>query len=108
MLLRIWAIALCAIAPLTSRGEPISLHCARGVPDYPRAEMTLSTQSSHVVDVTFVGYRPSRVRAEWSLRDCLNTAMKLDGSRPIVGSLWYRDGAAHSVQELLLRLEKRP
>jgi hypothetical protein len=89
-----------------SAAEPIALYCARGVADYPDAEMTLSAAGKHVVNVTFVGYRPSRVRAEWSLRDCLNTALKLDASHGVVGTLWYRERLSATPQELLLRLEK--
>ncbi len=82
--------------------EPsISLYCARGVTDYPDAELTLSTRGSHLVKVVFVGYRPSRARADWSLRDCLSTAIKFDGSRDIVASLWYRDRALRSPPEPL-------
>jgi hypothetical protein len=69
---------------------PVNLWCARGTPDYPDARMTLSARGSHALDVEFVGYRPSRGRADWSLRDCLHTASRLDGSRDIVASLWYR------------------
>jgi hypothetical protein len=69
----------------------ISLYCARGVPDYPDAEMSISERNEHVVNVVFVGFRPSRGRAQWSVRDCLSTAAKLDGSRNIVVSLWYRE-----------------
>ena len=67
--------------------------------------MTLSASGKHVVSVTYVGYHPSRSRAEWSLRDCVNTAMRLDGSRGVVASLWYRDRWAPAPQELLLRME---
>ena|SRR6266446_5104199 len=97
----------CALAFYASSAaaDPIALYCARGVPDYPDAEMTLSASGKHVVKVTYVGYRPSRVRAEWSLRDCLNTAMKLDASHGVVASLWYRERWAPAPQEMLLRLE---
>ena len=37
---------------------------------------TLTASGSHEVHVVFVGVRPSRVRADWSLRDCLNTAAR--------------------------------
>src|SRR5678809_1329195 len=85
------ALALCAWHLSSAAAEPIALHCARGVADYPDAEVRLNVSGHHVLDVTFVGYRPSRSRAEWSLRDCLATALKLDASRGIVASLWYRD-----------------
>ena len=96
---RIWALALCFVAPLAS-ADPIALYCARGVPDYPDAEMRLNVGGRHVVRVTYVGFHPSRTRAEWSLRDCLNTAVKLDGSRDIVVSLWYRERHSSEVHEL--------
>ena len=77
-------------APCAAQG-PVSLYCARGAGDYPDAAMTLKERGSHVVNVVFVGYRPSRVRADWSLRDCLYTASRLDGSRDIEAALWYRE-----------------
>jgi hypothetical protein len=86
--------ALCALlvsVPCAAAEPPVNLWCARGTPDYPDAAMTLKAHGSHIVDVIFVGFRPSRGRADWSLRDCLSTAMKLDGSRDIVARLWYRD-----------------
>jgi len=99
-----WATALLVAAlhvPSHAAEPSIALYCARGAPDYPDAEMKLSTRGSHVVNVIFVGFRPSRVRADWSLRDCLNTAAKYDGSRDIVASLWYRDRERRSPHELL-------
>ena len=95
------AVLLAALhLPSQATEPPIALYCARGVADYPDAEMTLNAHGSHVVNVTFVGFRPSRVRADWSLRDCLNTAAKLDGSRDIVAKLWYRERYVRGRQEL--------
>lgn len=82
--------------------EPsVALYCARGTPDFPDADMKLNPRGSHVVDVVFVGYRPSRMRADWSLRDCLYTASRLDSSRGIVARLWYRDRGQRDPYELL-------
>jgi hypothetical protein len=78
--------------------ETIALYCARGAGEYPDAEMTLNPEGGHVVRVVYVGYRPSPARADWTLRDCLNTALKLDGSRDIVVRLWYRDRFQSSAQ----------
>ena len=102
MRLFIWLLALCAFS---AAAEPITLYCARGVPDYPDAEVRLDAGGRRVVDVTFVGFRPSGTRAEWSLRDCLNVALKLDPSRAAVGSLWYRERRSPA-RELLLRREQ--
>lgn len=100
-------IALFLAAPVAA--EPsITLYCARGTPDYPDAAITLSDRGNHVVNVVFVGYRPSRVRADWSLRDCLSTAIRLDSSRGIVASLWYRDRGARAPQELLQVIVRNP
>lgn len=101
----LWATTLLVAAlhcPSHAAEPSIALHCARGVPDYPDAELTLGERGSRVVKVVFVGYRPSRVRADWSLRDCLSTAIKFDASRDIVASLWYRDRARRSPREPLL------
>jgi hypothetical protein len=108
-MLRIGLLFVLALRVLPSAAEPpITLYCARGTPDYPDAEITLSAQGHHVVNVVFVGFRPSRVRADWSLRDCLYTATRLDGSRGIVASLWYRDRGARSPQELLQVIVRNP
>jgi hypothetical protein len=80
---------------------PLQLYCARGTADYPDAEMTFHPEGSHVVDIVFVGYRPSRGRAEWALRDCLSTAAKVDSSRQIVARLWYRQRGWRSPREPL-------
>jgi len=76
---------------LRSAGTLLPSTAGRGTPDYPDAELTLNSSGSHVVRVVFVGYRPLRGRADWSLRDCLNTAARYAGSRDIVASLWYRE-----------------
>ena len=97
-----WLLAFCACS---SAADPVTLYCARGVPDYPDAEVTLKAEGRHVVDVTFVGFRPTPGRAQWSLQDCLNVALKLDPSRAAVGTLWYRERRSPA-REQLLRLEK--
>jgi len=94
------ATLLMAAMPLMA-AEPIALHCGRGPGDYPDAAMQLNERGAHVVHVTFVGYRPSRSRAHWSLRDCLSTATKLDSSRNIEARLWYRERGADAAVEPL-------
>lgn len=87
-----WLLFVLVLHAVPAAAQPtVSLHCARGDPDYPDAEMRISERSEHVVNLVFVGFRPSRGRAEWSLRECLSTAAKLDGSRNIVALLWYRE-----------------
>ena len=95
-----WSMGLLSgVAPAQ---EAVTLHCARGnVSDYPDATLMLNEDGTRVVHVTFVGYRPSAVRADWSLRDCLRTAVKYDDSRDIVARLWYREPLLHSPQEPL-------
>jgi hypothetical protein len=78
-------------APSNAAEPPITLYCARDVPGFPDAEIRLNVHGSHVVNVIFMGVRPSRAQADRALRDCLNTAIKLDGSRDILTSLWHRD-----------------
>jgi hypothetical protein len=84
-----WLLFLVAMPVMAA--EPVALHCARGPGDYPDAAILLNERGAHVVNVTFVGYRPTRSRADWSLRDCLSTASKLDATRDIDARLWYRD-----------------
>ena len=81
--------------------RPVTLWCARGTPDYPDAHMTLNPRGTHVLHVVFVGFRPSRGRADWSLRDCLHTAARLDGSRDIEAWLWYRERERRDAREPL-------
>jgi hypothetical protein len=88
------AALLLVIALPVIAAEPVPLHCARGASDYPDAAIELNERGAHVVNVTFVGHRPTRSRAEWSLRDCLFTAAKLDGRRDIEAHLWYRERGA--------------
>ena len=91
---------LMAAMPLMA-AEPVALHCARGPGDYPDVAMRMNERGAYVVHVTFVGYRPSRSRADWSLRDCLSTATKLDSSRNIEARLWYRERGADAPVEPL-------
>lgn len=86
----------------------MSLYCARGTGEYPDAELTLSASGPYVMNVVYVGYRPSRGRAEWTVRDCLRTANMLDGSRPIVASLWYSDRPRGAPRELILQTTASP
>src|SRR5262245_59683300 len=87
-----WLLLLLALHAVPAAAQPtIALHCARGTPDYPDAELSMGERNEHIVNVVFVGFKPNRGRAEWSLRDCLGTAAKLDGSRNIVAFLWYRE-----------------
>lgn len=88
------------VAPAMA-AEPVALHCARGPGDYPDAAMLLNERGAHVVNVTFVGYRPTRSRADWSLRDCLRTASRLDSSHDIDAHLWYRERGADSLAQPL-------
>jgi len=100
-MLRAALLLLVLLAPPSAAQGPVTLYCARGNGEYPDAEMRLSAGGSHAVDVVFVGYRPSRGRADWSLRDCLRTASRLDGSRDIVATLWYRErGMRHRREPL--------
>jgi len=83
--------------------ERVSLYCARGAGEYPDAELTLSASGPYVMNMVYVGFRPSRGRAEWTLRDCLRTASRLDGSRPIMASLWVRERQRGAPGELILQ-----
>jgi hypothetical protein len=100
-----WSLALLACVarvPHSAAQQVVALHCARGdISDYPDAELRLDPHGPRVVHVTFVGYRPSPGRAEWSLRDCLRTAVKFDDSQDIVANLWYREPQLRSRQEPL-------
>jgi len=88
--MRIALAALLLVSLPVVAAEPVPLHCARAAGDYPDAAIELNPRGAHVVNVTFVGQRPTRSRAEWSLRDCLFTATKLDHTRDIEAHVWYR------------------
>lgn len=100
-----WSLGLLACVarvPHSAAQDVIALHCARGnVSDYPDVELRLDGEGPRVVHVTFVGYRPSAGRAEWSLRDCLRTAVKFDDSQDIEAKLWYREPRLRSRQQPL-------
>jgi hypothetical protein len=83
--------------------ERVSLYCARGAGDYPDAELRLSASGPYVMDMVYVGFRPSRGRADWTVRDCLRTARKLERSRPIVATLWVRERPRNAQRELILQ-----
>ena len=95
-------VALPAAASLASPEARAVLYCARAA-DYPDAEITLSEQGPYALQVVYVDFRPSAGRARWALRDCLYTAQRLDGSRPIVASLWVRGRERGSPRELILQ-----
>lgn len=86
--------ALCA--PVVGAEPPIKLYCARDVPGFTDAELTLSASGPHLVSVTFARERPSRHQTEWALMDCLNTASKLDPSKDILATARYRTPEAGS------------
>ena len=94
--------ALCA--PALSDERTVKLYCARDVAGIPDSEMTLSLHGPHFVRVTFVGVRPSNGQTDRALRDCLQTAIKLDGSRDILATPWYRNvEPSHSNEPELLQ-----
>ena len=95
-----WLLVLALLASPARAAEPVALHCARGPGDYPDAAIQLNERGAHVVNVTFVGYRPTRSRADWSLRDCLFTASKLDSTRDIEAHLWFRERDASAPVQL--------
>src|SRR4051812_30701542 len=90
-------------SPLPAAEEKVVLYCARGAADYPDAEITLNSRGPYALHILYVDYRPSGARARWTLRDCLYTAQRLDGSRPIVASLWVRGRERGSPRELILQ-----
>jgi hypothetical protein len=97
------SLPVSSLAPSRPAEEKVSLYCARGSAEYPDAELTLSASGPYVLNVVYVAFRPSRGRAEWTVRDCLRTAGRLDGSRPILVSLWHRERPRGSARELILQ-----
>jgi len=92
-----------SLVPPRAVAERVSLYCARGAGEYPDAELTLSASGPYLLNVVYVGHRPSRGRADWTVRDCVFTAARLDGSRPILVSLWHRERPRGSPRELILQ-----
>ena len=91
-------------APALSDERTVKLYCARDVAGFLDSEMTLSPHGPHFVRVTFVRVYPSNGQADRALRDCLQTAIKLDGSRDILAAAWYRNlEPGHSNEPELLR-----
>src|SRR5690242_18179246 len=67
----------------------VKLYCAARVGGFYDAEMQLRERGANVVNVTFAHTLPSKVAIDWALRDCLNTALKLNATRDIVGLAWF-------------------
>jgi len=87
-------LAALLLVALPAIADPVPLLCARSGGEYPDAAMELNPRGPHVLNVTFVGQRPTRSRADWSLRDCLFTATKLDSTRDIEAHAWFRERGA--------------
>lgn len=100
-----WTILLLAAlcAPAAAAEPPIKLYCARDVPGFTDAEITLSASGPHLVSVTFARERPSRHQTEWALMDCLHTASKLDSKRDILATARYRTPEAGAAMRLRYR-----
>lgn len=88
LLLALAASALLSGAAFADPG--VKLYCAREVTGFADAEMHLRERGPHTVEVTFADVLPSQHPLDWALRDCLSTAVKLDGLQDIVVLAWYR------------------
>lgn len=88
---RLLALAATTLLSGMAFADPgVKLYCAREVAGFADAEMHLRERGPHTVEVTFAGVLPSQQPLDWALRDCLSTAVKLDGLQDIVVLAWYR------------------
>ena len=96
-------LCLAAVLVLCSRvhaDEIVKLRCAARASGFADAELQLRERGANFVNVTFSRTRPSRAALDWALRDCLNTAVKLNATRDIVALGWFRPHSAAALQPL--------
>jgi hypothetical protein len=106
--LRLLAVAAALLVSSAAQAEgTVKLYCAVNATGFFDAEMQLREQGPNLVNVTFIRTQPSKVVVDWALRDCLKTAVKLDGSRDIVGFAWFRSGANAALELLRKTLTAR-
>lgn len=86
------SLALACASASVSAIEPVtSLHCARKAAGLERAELRMQRTGPHEVLIRFSRVRPSPRQLDWALRECLETASKLDSSRDIFASASYSE-----------------
>jgi hypothetical protein len=71
---------------------PLACTSASGI--HTQAEIELvASEKIYNVNVNFIGKRPSNKEIDRVLRDCVSAAIKLDGTKDILGSPWLRKSA---------------
>ena len=80
--------------------DAVKLYCAVNATGFFDAEMELREGGPNLVNVTFSRTRPSKAVVDWALRDCLATAIKLNGARDIVALAWFRSLTSAALQPL--------
>ena len=106
--LRLLAVAVALLLSSTAQADgTVKLYCAVNATGFFDAEMQLRERGPNLVNVTFIRTQPSKTVVDWALRDCLKTAVKLDSSRDIVGSAWFRSGASAALELLRKTLTAR-
>src|SRR4051794_22528281 len=102
---KIWKTIVMAIAMATSvlasakKPSTIPLDCGNISGFNSEAERVYMDKASgggdiYLVNITYIGKRPSASKINLALRQCLALAAKKDGSKDIVANAWYRSLAA--------------
>jgi hypothetical protein len=94
-------VALATLLSCAANAEStVKLACAKSASGYADAEMQLRDQGANFVNVTFSRTPPTKNAVDWVLRDCLNTAIKLNAARDIVAFAWYRKHSSGALEPL--------
>ena len=84
-----------AVPPTKPTATRLDCASAAGVKTEAEVE-PVPSQGIYAVNVTFFVKRPSNKEINRVLRDCVSAAVKLDGTKDILGSPWFRKRATDS------------
>jgi len=102
-------LAVATSAPALAKKPPtIPLECGKVSGFKSEAERQYMDQASgggniYIVNLTYIGKKPATKRLDTALRDCLAVAIKMDGSKDILATAWFRkrDGANYYDDDML-------
>jgi hypothetical protein len=81
------------IAAAAQPTKPLTCASAKGIKTEKEFK-SVKGQKTYVVNVTFVERQPTRREIDNILRDCVASATKIDSSRDILGTAWFRKDAS--------------
>lgn len=78
-------------ATTTAEKTTVKLDCAKTIPEINTdVDMGPGSGETYIVNVAFIGKRPTNKQADSALRKCLVEAIKRDGTKDISASPWFR------------------